>query len=545
MKFRLFLCCVALAFPAVVGAQESAKNIGFKSINPQSIQAQLEFLASDWTEGRETGTRGEYMASDYIASMFKSMGLKPGGDQRMIIRSRNTGAGPASTAQPRSYFQNINFIETTPGAVQECWLIVREGNSSKEYQLQYLTDFSVNPGSYSIEIEAPVVFVGYGIVDKKLGIDDYKKTDISGKIVLRMAGFPGWRDPASPAYGRFAGEGNPPQYDAAKDLIASEKGALAVIEIRNGSTGFAPTVTNVPFRYNTETYEGDVPFNTQPRRRLSLPGTGVVSIPRISLSERALNSMLSQLGLDPVSFETEAASGKPMGMETSGKILLRVNSTVDSRIVQGRNVIGILEGEDNDNCIVLGAHYDHMGKVNGFVYNGADDNASGTVGIMTIANAFATAGIKPKNTIIFCAWTAEEKGLLGSKYFVTKAEKQKIRCYMNYDMISRTAPDDTTGRKCDFNYSSGLPVFRQLTEEHIKNYGLNLDMAYQTSVQPRGGSDFTSFSEKGIPIFLIHGKFTPDYHQFTDHAVKAVLPYMTDIIRLGYLNIFELANSKW
>lgn len=545
MNFRLFLCSVLLAVPVVAGAQESAKNIGFNSINPQAIQAQLEFLASDWTEGRETGTRGEYMASDYIASMFKSMGLKPGGDQRMVIRSRSTRAGTSSTVQPRSYFQNISFVETTPGGVQECWLIIREGNSSTEYQLQYQTDFSINPGSYSIDIEAPIVFVGYGIVDKKLGVDDYKKKDISGKIVLRMAGFPGWRDPASPAYSRFAGAGNPPQYDAAKDRIASEKGALAVIEIRNGSTGFTPAVTNVPFRYNTETYEGDVPFNTQPRRRLSLPGTGTVSIPRVSLSDRALNSMLTQLRLDPVAFENGEASGKPVQDVTSGIVMLRIKSTVESRIVQGRNVIGILEGEDQDNCIVLGAHYDHIGKINGFIYNGADDNASGTVGIMTIANAFATSGIKPKNTIIFCAWTAEEKGLLGSRYYVSKAETQKIRCYMNYDMISRTAPDDTTGRKCDFNYSSGLPIFRQMTEEHIKNYGLNLDMAYQTSVRPSGGSDFTSFSTAGIPIFLIHGKFTPDYHQFTDHADKAVLPYMTDIIRLGYLNIYELANLKW
>ena len=545
MNFRLFICSVVLGFPAFTGAQESAKNIGLKSINPQAIQAQLEFLASDWTEGRETGTRGEHMASDYIASMFKTMGLKPGGDQRMVIRSRNTGTGTLSTIQPRSYFQNINFIETTPGGLQECWLIIREGNSSKEYQLQYQTDFSINPGSYSIETEAPVVFVGYGIEDKKLGVDDYKKTDIAGKIVLRMAGFPGWRDPASPAYGRFAGAGSPSQYDAAKDRIASEKGALAVIEIRNGSTGFTQAVTNIPFRYNTETYEGDVPFNTQPRRRLSLPGTGAVSIPRISLSDRALNSLLSNLGLDPIAFENAKASGKPVQDVTSGMVMLRINSTVESRIVQGRNVIGILEGEDNNNCIVLGAHYDHLGKVNGFVYNGADDDASGTVGILTIANAFASSGIKPENTIIFCAWTAEEKGLLGSKYYVSKAETQKIRCYMNYDMISRTAPDDSTGRKCDFNFSSGLPIFRQLTEQHIKDYALKLDMTYQTSARPTGGSDFTSFSTAGIPIFLIHGKFTPDYHQYTDHADKAVLPYLTDIIRLGYLNIFELANLKW
>ena len=116
---------------------------------------------------------------------------------------------------------------------------------------------------------------------------------------------------------------------------------------------------------------------------------------------------------------------------------------------------------------------------------------------------------------------------------------------MNYDMISRTAIDDTTGMQCDFNYSSGLPYLREITEKHIQDYRICLNMDYKTSVRPSGGSDFGSFSQKDIPIFLIHGKFTNDYHKYTDHSDKAVLPYMKDIIKLGYLNIYELANRNW
>jgi Zn-dependent M28 family amino/carboxypeptidase len=205
----------------------------------------------------------------------------------------------------------------------------------------------------------------------------------------------------------------------------------------------------------------------------------------------------------------------------------------------------VLEGEDTENCIVVGAHYDHVGQVRGFIYNGSDDNASGTVGIISIARAMAASGVKPKTTVIFCAWTSEEKGLLGSAYYANNPLIKNIRGYMNYDMISRTDLDDPSGMKCDFNYSSGTPIFRELTEKHITEYGLKLDMAYQSSPRPSGGSDFSNFSKKGIPIFLIHGKFTPDYHQYTDHADKAVMPYFTDIVRLGYLNIFELANNQW
>ncbi|MFA7410279.1 MAG: M20/M25/M40 family metallo-hydrolase, partial [Bacteroidales bacterium] len=188
---------------------------------------------------------------------------------------------------------------------------------------------------------------------------------------------------------------------------------------------------------------------------------------------------------------------------------------------------------------------DHVGQVRGFIYNGSDDNASGTVGIISIARAMAASGVKPKTTVIFCAWTSEEKGLLGSAYYANNPLIKNIRGYMNYDMISRTDLDDPSGMKCDFNYSSGTPIFRELTEKHITEYGLKLDMAYQSSPRPSGGSDFSNFSKKGIPIFLIHGKFTPDYHQYTDHADKAVMPYFTDIVRLGYLNIFELANNQW
>jgi Zn-dependent M28 family amino/carboxypeptidase len=218
---------------------------------------------------------------------------------------------------------------------------------------------------------------------------------------------------------------------------------------------------------------------------------------------------------------------------------------VDSRIIRGRNVIGVLEGNDPNSCLVIGAHYDHMGENKGFIYNGSDDNASGTVGVMNIAQAMLATGEKPKVTIVFCAWTAEEKGLLGSAYYVSHRLIENINCYMNFDMISRTAPDDSTGLKCDFNYSSGLPYLKEITEKHIRDYAIRLNMDYKSSPQPSGGSDFSSFSKKDIPIFLIHGKFTPDYHQFTDHADKAVFPYMTEIVKLGYLNVYELANRNW
>ncbi|TSA39147.1 MAG: M20/M25/M40 family metallo-hydrolase [Porphyromonadaceae bacterium] len=532
MKRISLILLILSALPVLIPAQEKPKDKGLRTITANTIQGPLEFLASDWMTGRETGAKGEFMASDYIASIYKSMGLKPGGS--------------TNTYNP-SYFQNISFIQIKPGDKQECAIVKKRIESRYQIDLVYKTDYAITPGNQSIETEGQVVFVGYGIEDKKLRQNDFKGLDVKGRILIRLAGYPGWMDPDSKNFKRFT-LSDPlvmRQFEQNKDIAALAKGAVAIIEIRGGSTGFVPTPDNLPFRYNTDTYEGDVPFNTEVRYRTALQGQEQPSLTRISLSERAFNQLTEGSGIDFTGYEKEAANEriKPTAMPSDR--YLRFVSSIDSRIVRGRNVVGVLEGNDTKSCIVIGAHYDHLGQIKGFIYNGSDDNASGTVGVMNIAQAMIATGEKPKVTVVFCAWTAEEKGLLGSVYFVNHPLIKDIKCYMNCDMISRTAPDDTTGLKCDFNYSSGLPYLKEITEKHILDYSIRLNMEYKTSPQPVGGSDFSSFSRKDIPILLIHGKFTPDYHQYTDHADKAVLPYMTEIVKLGYLNVYELANRNW
>lgn len=530
---RLSLVLLILLVLTILGpAQDKPKDKGLRTITANTIQGPLEFLASDWMTGRETGTKGEFMASDYIASIYKSMGLKPGG---------------SSNPYYSSFFQNINFIQTRPGDKQECAIIRKGVGSRLQIDLVYKEDYSIVAGSQSIETEAQVVFVGYGIVDKKLKQNDYKSLDVKGKILIRLAGYPGWMDSASKNFKRFTSTDVEVmrRLDQKRDSVAYAKGAVTIIEIRRGSTGFAPVPGNIPFRYNTATYEGDVPFNTEVPYRTALQNNVQRSITRITLSERAFNQLTEGSGIDFDQYEKLAGNKNIRPVAMPADRYLKFVSTIDSRIVRGRNVIGVLEGKDPKNCIVIGAHYDHLGQIKGFIYNGSDDNASGTVGVINIAQAMLATGEKPKVTIVFCAWTAEEKGLLGSQYYVAHPFIRDIRCYMNYDMISRTDPVDTTGMNCDFNYSSGLPYLKEITEQHIRDYSIRLNMKYQTSAKPAGGSDFSSFSAQDIPVFLIHGKFTPDYHQFTDHSEKAVLPYMTEIVKLGYLNVYELANRNW
>ncbi len=547
-RFLFSLLLIPCLFTTPASTQDTSKEKGLQAITIEVLQAQLDFLASDWMQGRETGTKGAYMAADHIAGLFRTIGLEPAGDRDYRVQLTGSRALSAGNFGNRTYFQNFNLLQVQPGSIQKCRLARYQAGGYLATDLEYLVDYALTPGTESFEVEAPLVFVGYGLPGGKYGFNDYKNTDVKGKIIIRLTGYPGWKDPGSKGFKRFspASSGRSSNLDRIKDSAALARGAIAVVELNPGSSDNFQIPANLPFRYNQDYYEGEEPFRTGPRTRLILPDKlNAAALPKLTLSRRVINTILDVQGIDPEGYEKDAAINKAgRSVEIAG-MGLHIVSTVETCWIRARNVIGMIEGEDTESCIVIGAHYDHVGMTRGFIYNGSDDNASGTVGMMTIARAMIAAGVKPKVTLIFCAWTAEEKGLLGSAWYAGHPLIENIRCYMNYDMISRTAPDDPTGMKCDFNYSSGMPVLREMTEKHIKDYDIRLDMAYQSSPVPVGGSDFSSFSRKGVPIFLIHGKFTPDYHHFTDHSEKAVWPYFQDIVKLGYLNIYELAKKNW
>jgi len=542
MNKTLFLSLLLTILVQSGFSQESPKERAFESITEELIVGQLEFLASDWTMGRETGTEGAYMASDYIASMFKTFGLKPGGD---FIRSarRRSSRNPQSTTKPqRSYFQNFNLLEYRSGDKQYCSIVSTSNNSFNETKLNQNIDFTLTAGTRAVNIQSEVVFVGYGFIGE--GYNDYDGLDVKDKVIIRLAGFPGHRNKESKSYKKYSGDSPYAYYyiERGKDIEAIKAGAAAVIEIQVNNQSFAAIPDNVPFRYNDKNYEGTEPFRTAPRVRLTIPNSNS-SITKLRLSENIINLLLDGSNLNLKEFEAQAEKkGKPASRSLNSK-LVKIETNVVTRVIQARNVIGVVEGKNNDACIVVGAHFDHLGQVRNYTYNGADDNASGTVGIMTIAKSIIETGIKPEYTLVFCAWTAEEKGLLGSAYYAENSLIKDIKCYMNYDMISRVALDDPEKNKCDFQYTSTVPLLRELTENHIKEFNINLDVKYNGSERPTGGSDFSSFSRKGYPIFLLHGKFTPDYHQYTDHSDKADLVYMRNIIRLGFLNIFELSTQ--
>ncbi|MDR2953692.1 MAG: M28 family peptidase [Prevotella sp.] len=225
-----------------------------------------------------------------------------------------------------------------------------------------------------------------------------------------------------------------------------------------------------------------------------------------------------------------------------------------------QNILGYIEGKNNTEIVIVGAHYDHLGirgnGTNDNIYNGADDNATGTSAILQIAKAFVASGEKPGRTIIFALWDGEEIGLLGSFYFVKDhasyipiplSAPPVIRGYVNLDMIGRNnneVADSILHVKCTIAESK--PVFKDWIKEDIDNHNLELnpEYVYLEKESRRMNSDHAPFFFKGIPIIYYNTGLHQDYHQVSDHADKINYEKVAAISKLAFLNVWNMANIK-
>lgn len=213
-----------------------------------------------------------------------------------------------------------------------------------------------------------------------------------------------------------------------------------------------------------------------------------------------------------------------------------------------RNILGKIEGKNPNEYVIIGAHYDHLGfdpMLDGDrIYNGADDNASGVSAVLQVAKAFLASGKQPERTVIFAFWDGEEKGLLGSEYFVQNCSFLKdVKGYLNYDMIGRNS-NEVVPEQVDYFYTEANPVFGDWLKNDIRKYALNLKPVYHPWDKPVGGSDNGSFAKRDIPIIWYHTNGHPDYHMPSDHVEKINWSKLVDITKASFLNMWNLANEK-
>ena len=265
-------------------------------------------------------------------------------------------------------------------------------------------------------------------------------------------------------------------------------------------------------------------------------------------------SLLQWMGVSPLAdsyfqpFDAYHKERQKKGrLEVHPDSIAKLKQEVHQKLTM-RNVLGMIPGKNTKEYVIVGAHFDHLGidpVLDGDqIYNGADDNASGVSAVLQIARAFLASGQQPERNVIFAFWDGEEKGLLGSKYFVqTCPFLSQIKGYLNFDMIGRNNKPQQPKQVVYF-YTAAHPVFGDWLKEDIRKYGLQLEPDYRAWENPIGGSDNGSFAKVGIPIIWYHTDGHPDYHQPSDHADRLNWDKVVEITKASFLNMWKMANEK-
>ncbi len=516
-------------------------------IKVHDFEGHLAFLSSGWFEGRETGERGGYMAADYIASQMSRMGLQPFGD-RVVSQGEQTGLLKLPLVRSDQLYNQFFPLEKFGAGIATLSLEVSAGGQSIRYLLKDSTDFRFVLRSGSFELNASPVFVGYGVVSEELGYDDYKGVDVRGKAVVLISGYPGQDDTTSLAWKKIGSLLERKGFtDEEKAGIALKHGASLVIEVLNPLvksssqmplTGDAIKPLSIYIdKVNVEQYT-DMEF--------CFPNSRDSEIPWAKLNRYWASRLFEQgiLRLEDWVVQSDQSAKAHSFAFKDAKIFATYDARKSSIMVS--NLLGMVKGEDTTKMIVIGAHYDHLGRRGESIYYGSDDNASGVAGMLSLADYWSGRDDKPKYNLLFAAWTGEEKGKLGSKWFVKgiKSLGSEVIFYLNFDMISRSSPTDIG---CD-SISVGIPQrcsnlksqVGRINEQSI--IPLKLD---QWNSGAHGGSDYAPFIGAGIPAVAFFSGFHADYHTPADRFYKADLMKMKRIVNLAnHIIIWVLENKK-
>jgi hypothetical protein len=562
---------------------------GLEAITAKDTLAMLTYISSDLMEGRETGTRGYAQAAEYAASLFKMWGVKPAGDMPSMGGFRM--GGPRTQApqapQEKTYFQEFAMKEVSDSQTA-ITIEVNKSGAIKSRTFRGGLDFAGGGGGMGGAAEgtltAPVVFVGYGISEPSVGFDELKGLNLKGKIVLVLSDAPGRDNPQSPLQKTkeikdkyfpaaptgdmmaMMMRGGPQRFNKLNEI--NKLGPAAIVQVSNAGTDSA--IFNALSMVRKPSDER--PIVNKPRRRLSLASdrgaaSGAGNVSATSITREMANLLLEGTGqtIDDLKKRIETTF-KPVSFDVAGA-KMTIATTAKTALVRGTNVLGIIEGSDpklKDEYFVVGGHYDHLGMWEQYIYNGADDNGSGSVGVLNIAKAVAASPVKPKRSIIFALWTGEEEGLLGSRYYVQNPPFpiEKTVGYLNYDMISRPNDAEALARTMraytvpgaedlvkkvraplfvGATLTEGTP-FADIAREMNQYVGLDLNLRTAALGVGGGGSDHSSFASVKVPYIYYMAGMPPDYHQTSDSVEKVSGDLIAKISQHGFLTVYAFAD---
>ncbi len=485
------------------------------TITQDDLRQHLTVLASDAYEGRETGEKGQKMAADYLSAEFKKLGL----------------AGPVPGSD-NPYLQHFTMERST----WEETATLKAGTQTYKWLVDF---YALGSSPFQQATTVQPMFVGYGI--EQDGYSDYAGQDVQGKDLLILLGEPMGADgkPVLSKDGSGSKWGNDYRAKAAK---AAEKGARSVFFVSfNPNDNFdklvprmIPYIRRPSIAFKDAKPEGRrAAFFVSPKLGYQLLGTNAA----------AVTKYMAAVG----------KAGKPVASSFK-PIKFIITAPKKREDFTTENVLGYLEGTDKkDEVLVLSAHYDHIGIIDGEVHNGADDDGSGTVTVLEMAQGFMKAkaeGHGPRRSILFLAVTGEEKGLLGSEYYTDHPVFPLAQTVadLNTDMVGRTDKDHEG--KGDYVYVIGSDKLSTELHEIVLNANaqytkMDLDFRFNDPEDPNRfyyRSDHYNFAKHGIPVAFFFNGVHDDYHGPGDEVEKIEFPKVEKRARLVFHTAWELAN---
>jgi len=483
-----------------------------RSIESESMKEHVYTLASKDFQGRETGKEGNFKAADYIAGQLVSYGIPP---------------IPGDT----DHFQEVSFTTFKWENIQ-----LSVSGEAVEHLKEYIAipqHFPVQTGPIDI---SSMIFLGYGIDDE--AYSDFEGVDVRGKHLLVYAGEP--RDPNDNF--RLTGSDSISEwsYDPFYKIEAAKKAGAASLWI------IEDDFRQMAMYARRELLSGATLMGTPEQLNDYLPQVYVAPTLGQKLAGKKVNKVIKLR-------DKITKTGKPA--HTTIPVDLQLNAVHQIKSTPSVNVLGYIEGIDpvlKDEVVIVSAHFDHLGMRGNDIFFGADDNASGTSAVLEIAQAFAQAkanGQGPKRSVLCMLMTGEEKGLLGSQYYVEHPifSLEQTVADVNIDMIGRV--DE---QHADSNYTYVIGADRLSTELHDINEGANakytklaLDYTFNMDSDPNRfyyRSDHYNFAKNNIPVIFYFSGVHADYHRPSDTPDKIMYGKAETIARLAFHTTWELAN---
>lgn len=533
------VCAAAMAACAKADAGSTAASTAapfIDSISEAELRSDVIALAHDSTRGRLTGEPELEKASDWVRARFQSLGLEPGGD--------------GGTFDDRFEMTWTSLGEGSRLAVSGV------GGARRVGEGWYPLSFSKS-GSAA----GDVVFAGFGIDEPRLGYDDYRGADVTGKIVLVLEREPGVEDPASPFDGVVTAEAS---RDWRKALAAQKRGAIGILFVRD-----------VQNRGDIEDWERAASFYwPKERRRIERftlrDWAEQVTIPGAAISVELARALVAGSGatLEELAASAESAS-RGLGVRELPGAHVSLTAAVNRHVTPGHNVIAMVRGADpelRDEAVIIVGHHDMNGASGDSVWGGADDNASGAAGVLAVAKAYARAaeeGRRPARSVVFVISDAEERGPSLGAWHLTLHPPfplDKTAAVFNLDMIGRNEeiPEDGGGRfnglepqtaesnsnAVNLIGSSWAPELAAAVEAANTETALTLRKRYDNSQSNMlRRSDQWPYLQNGVPAIWFHTGLHPDYHTIHDDPERLNYEKMTRIVRLVHQVSWNVANA--